>query len=272
VVLSCHGLLFQQRQQGARFYHRWAARRVAAVTAVSEAAARDYAEFLGLALPVTVIENGVPDQVRQPDLGRRVRHELGMPNGAFLFVAIGNLKPEKGYEDLVDAARRLREGAAGVPFVVAIVGDTSDRPYRERLESQVSRLGLESAVRLLGHRSDTPAVYSAADAFVLSSRSEGLPMVLLEAMSAGLPIVATAVGGIPAVLERSAAGLLVEPAHPAALAEGMRRLLSDGRLREELGARAADLARRQYSAAAMAGRYLDLYRWVVARGGEHGGT
>ena len=270
VVLSCHGLLFHQREQGARFHHRWAARRVASVTAVSPVVARDYAEFLHLASPVAVIENGVPIQARQPDLGRGVRNELGITDGVFLFVSIGNLKPEKGYEDLLDAAHRLQQGEAGVPFVVAIIGDASDRGYRNRLESQISRLGLQSVVRLLVHRSGTLAVYSAADAFVLSSRSEGLPMVLLEAMSAGLPIVATAVGGIPAVLERSAAGLLVEPAHPAALAEGMGRLLSDGRLREELGARGADLASREYSAAAMAERYLDVYRRVACARDEHG--
>lgn len=269
VVLSCHGLLLQQRKEGAKFYHRWTARRAAAVTAVSESAARDYTEFLGLAAPPVVIENGVPDQVRQLSLGQRIRHELGIADGVILFVAIGNMKPEKGYEHLVDAAHQLCLDAAGSPFVIAIAGEATDRPYRDRLETQIARLRLESVVRLLGHRSDTTALYSAADAFVLSSRSEGLPMVLLEAMSAGLPVVATAVGGIPTVLKGSGAGLLVEPGRPGALAEGMGRLLRDSTLRKDLGRRAANIARKDYSAAAMAGRYLDLYRRVAGTEGGH---
>ena len=267
VVLTCHGLLFDQRHNGARFHHRLAARSAAAMTAVSTSVARDYTEFLTLTDPVIVIENGIPLVPRRSDLGKAVRCELGLADDVFLFVAVGNVKPEKGFEDLVMAADLLRKGPVRRPFAVAIAGGASDRPSLASLKSLVSQLRLESTVRLLGQREDAAAVYSAADAFVLSSRSEGLPLVLLEAMSAGLPVVATAVGGVPDVLRNSGGGILVEPASPPALAEGMTRLLTGSELCADLGARGAEAVKRRYSAQAMAMNYLAVFRQVLGRDG-----
>lgn len=267
VVLTCHGLLFHQRREGAKLHHRWAARSAAAMTAVSTSVARDYTEFLTLTDPVTVIENGIPIVPRRPDLGKAVRCELGLADDVFLFVAVGNVKPEKGFGDLVVAADLLRRASLPRPFAVAIAGGPDDAQCLSDLQSLISQLRLESTVRLLGQREDTLAIYSAADAFVLSSRSEGLPLVLLEAMSAGLPVVATAVGGVPDVLCDSGGGILVEPASPPALAEGMTRLLTGSELCADLGARGAEAVKRRYSAQAMAMNYLAVFRQVLGRDG-----
>lgn len=267
VVLTCHGLLFHQRREGAKLHHRWAARSAAAVTAVSTSVARDYTQFLTLTDPVIVIENGIPIVPRRSDLGKAVRCELGLADDAFLFAAVGNVKPEKGFGDLVVAADLLRRASLPRPFAVAIAGGPDDAQCLSDLQSLITRLRLEPTVRLLGQREDILAIYSAADAFVLSSRSEGLPLVLLEAMSVGLPVVATAVGGVPDVLRNSGGGILVEPASPPALAEGMAKLLTGSELCADLGARGAEAVKRRYSAQAMAMNYLAVFRQALDRDG-----
>jgi glycosyltransferase involved in cell wall biosynthesis len=233
------------------------------MTAVSTSVARDYTEFLTLTDPVTVIENGIPIVPRRPDLGKAVRCELGLADDVFLFVAVGNVKPEKGFGDLVVAADLLRRASLPRPFAVAIAGGPDDAQCLSDLQSLITRLRLEPTVRLLGQREDTLAIYSAADAFVLSSRSEGLPLVLLEAMSVGLPVVATAVGGVPDVLRYSGGGILVEPASPPALAEGMARLVTGPELCADLGARGIEAVKRRYSAQVMAMNYLAFFERVV---------
>jgi len=203
-------------------------------------------------------------QRRQEQLGAEVRRELGLSDDAFLFVAVGNLVPEKGYEDLLDACGLLRHRPAGRQFVVAVAGQAAQPEYGDLLEARARQLQLESTVRFLGHREDTLALYSAADAFVLASRTEGLPMVLLEAMSAGLPVVASAVGGVPGILRRSRAGLLVEPGTPTSLADAMARILSDSQLRHDLGGAAAEFVRAHYTTRQMAERYLQVFSKVSA--------
>lgn len=262
VVLSCHGLLFGQKERP-RLLERWALHRVAAVTAVSREVARDYAELLGISEPIEVISNGILIRSRDPGLGQEVRNELGLAEDVFLFVAVGNIKPEKGYDDLLVASEHLRHQVQGRRFVVAIAGSASDRACLRNLEDLTAKLGLRSTVKFLGYREDTLALYSAADAYVLPSRTEGLPMALLEAMSVGLPVVATAVGGVPEVLVQSGAGLLVEPRNPVSLAEGMRQLLTCPDARENVGLRGARFVRERHSAAAMARDYLNVYRRVT---------
>jgi glycosyltransferase involved in cell wall biosynthesis len=114
-------------------------------------------------------------------------------------------------------------------------------------------------MHLLGLRDDVADLLASADAFVLPSRSEGLPLALLEAMFAGLPIVATRVGEVPAALADGDAGLLVEPGHPGELAGAIDRLLRDAELARRLGGRARVRALAEFDVTRMAARYESLY-------------
>ncbi len=266
VVMTCHGLLFHQRRR-AKLVQRLAVRDVHAVTAVSEKVAREYAKWLGISKEVTIIENGVPVRSPRAELRAKVRRELKLRDDTFAFIAVGNVKPEKGYEDLVEACHILRRQASGRRLFVAVAGDADDEEYLARLEAKLIHLKLVSAVKFLGYREDTVALYSAADAFVLPSRTEGLPMVLLEAMSMGLPVVASAVGGVPKVLEAPDVGVLVEPASPASLADGMKGLISNPDLCKRLGRGGAALIRKRYAVKEMARNYLLAFLRAVGGGG-----
>jgi glycosyltransferase involved in cell wall biosynthesis len=117
---------------------------------------------------------------------------------------------------------------------------------------------LTERCRFLGFRPDTRALYSAADALVLPSRSEGLPMVVLEAMTAGLPVVATRVGGVSDAVE--ACGLMISPARPGEIAAAMKRLCEDRALASRLGANAKVRALKEFSADRMVDDYLAWYQ------------
>jgi len=131
------------------------------------------------------------------------------------------------------------------------------------LHRRVEERRVQNRFRFLGFRSDTTALYSAADVFVLSSRSEGLPMVILESMMAGLPVLATSVGGVPdAVGDR---GLLVEAANPEQLAFAMERILSEEGLADRLGRRGREHALSTYGVDRMVDDYICCYDALVAR-------
>jgi glycosyltransferase involved in cell wall biosynthesis len=152
----------------------------------------------------------------------------------------------------------------GETFHLVIVGDGDSRP---ELEAMRGSLGAAArAVHLLGARRDTPRLYRAFDLFVLSSRTEGLPLVLPEAMASGLPVLSTAVGGIPLVVVEGETGHLVPAGDATALGAQLARLASpEGRrAAQRMGARGRALALERYSSARMARDYLALY--AAARG------
>lgn len=158
---------------------------------------------------------------------------------ALTLLSVGRLEPVKGHPYLVDAVRRLRE--EGVDVRCRIAGEGSLRP---ELERQITAAGLGDAVELLGPRTagEVVGLMADADVFVLPSvvtpegRREGIPVVLMEAMSTGLAVVSTRTSGIPELVHDSRDGLLVAPRDPAALADAIRRLHDDAGLRARLGA------------------------------------
>ena len=235
------------------------------VTAVSPTAAEEYVRLLGWHGKVEVIDNGTPPIARSVELRVDVRRSLDLADDTFVFLAVGNVKPEKGFNDLLAAAASLRELAAGRKFAVLIAGGAADAECYAGLIARHKALGLDGVVQFLGFRPDTPALYSAADAFVLSSRKEGLPMVLLEAMSSGLPVTATVVGAVPEVIRPNTDGLLVAPTAVDALAHAMYRIMAEPALRVSLGKAARARIAEQYSVPRMAERYLEVY--AVAAGG-----
>jgi glycosyltransferase involved in cell wall biosynthesis len=136
------------------------------------------------------------------------------------------------------------------------VGDGPDRP---QLAAEIRRLELEDSVELAGERSDVPELLAASDVFVLSSRSEGLPVSVLEAMAAELPVVASAVGGLAELIENGVTGVLVPAGDERALAEALGRLVKDPGRRRSLGAAGRARAEAEFDLAAFRRAHLDLY-------------
>jgi glycosyltransferase involved in cell wall biosynthesis len=234
------------------------------LTIVSQAAAdRFVGERIVPRELLTVIPNGVDtEQIAAVPPGTReaLRQELGV-DGAFVWLAVGRYEVAKDYPNMLRAFARVR--ASQPDAVLWIVGRGSLQPETEALAAE---LGLGDAVRFLGVRDDVPRVMSAADGYVMSSAWEGMPMVLLEAAAAGLPIVATTVGGNHEVVVHEETGFLVPPRDDAALAAGMLRLggLAPSE-RRAMGERGREHIRSHYGLARVADRWEEIYRAVLAR-------
>lgn len=167
--------------------------------------------------------------------------------------AIGRLSPEKGFGVLLEALRLLVQGGEDVQL--ALLGEGRERP---ELEARARALGLEGRVCLPGYLPDAGRYLPWFKAFALSSLTEGLPMVILEAMRAGVPIVSTRVGGIPEALDSGRAGILVAPSDAAELASGIRRSLHEGDVPRMVAA-GKQIVSSRYSARAMAKSYCEVY-------------
>ena len=166
----------------------------------------------------------------------------------------------KGHRHLIEALSLLAGRHPRVHVAIAGRGE-----LRDALLARARDLGVAGRVHLIGLRSDVPAVLAAADVFVLPSLSEGLPLALLEAMFAGRPIVASAVGEVSAALAQGAAGMLVPAGDPQALAAALDGLLSEPRRARELGHAAARRAAAEYEISRMVRRYVDLYEEALGR-------
>jgi glycosyltransferase involved in cell wall biosynthesis len=237
---------------------------VDALVAVSEETAtiaRDKREIASHRL--RVIENGIDlDRFVADEKARRAtRAELGIPDDAWVVGTVGRLEPVKNHALLLRAMAPLcRSGAH-----LILVGDGGER---DRLSELSRELPGGPGMHLLGMRRDIPRLLQAMDAFAISSDSEGLPLALLEAMAASLPVVCTAVGGIVSVLEDGVTGLLVPAGDEKALANQLQRLRDDGALATALGEAASELARQRYSLDRTVDRYEQLYRELL--GGRRG--
>lgn len=187
------------------------------------------------------------------------RAELGLRPDNVVAVLVGRLTAQKGVDWFLTAASAVHEVMRESRFL--IVGDG---PERLSLEAQAAALGLGEVVLFLGYRDDVPTLLAASDVFVLSSRSEGLPLALLEAMALGVPPVATRVGGVPDVVRGEQTGILVRPGEPLALAEGMLKLMEDGDAARRLGDEARRHVRRSYGPKQAARRMATAYRAVLA--------
>jgi glycosyltransferase involved in cell wall biosynthesis len=157
-----------------------------------------------------------------------LRRRLGVAAGERIVLTVGRLSQEKGHADALRVFRLLRDRMPAQPLRLLIVGDG---PERRRLGALAGRLGLAQSVIFAGHQDHIAPFYAAADVFLLASHSEGSPNVLLEAMSAGLPVVATRVGGVPELAENGEEALLEDRGDHEALADAVLRLLTDQDLR-----------------------------------------
>jgi glycosyltransferase involved in cell wall biosynthesis len=184
----------------------------------------------------------------------RARHERRPPR----LITVGRLKAPKDFPTLVRAVGALPPAAFDELLVVG------DGPDRGPLAGEVSSLGLDGRIRLLGERADVPALLADADVFVLSSRSEGLPVSVIEAMAAGLPVVASAVGGLHELVVDGETGLLVRPGDPEALADALGHLLADPDYCRQLGDAGRARAETRFDLAPFRRAHVDLYRRELA--------
>ncbi|MFH1569497.1 MAG: glycosyltransferase family 4 protein [Gemmatimonadota bacterium] len=244
---------------------RAAARLCDRIVALTAADAADHVRF-GVAPPehFAVIHSGVDFAPfgAGPLTREEARRGLGIGTGGPVIGTLGRLTAVKGQADLVEAFARLRQRLPEAWLV--LVGDGEERAA---LEGQARSLGVAERVVLPGWRQDVPAALRAMDAFAFPSLNEGMGKALVEAMYAGLPCVATPVGGVPELVEHEVQGLLVPPRNPAALAAALERVLTDAALGERLG-RAARERAAHYGADRMVRRIERLYEELLKeRGG-----
>jgi glycosyltransferase involved in cell wall biosynthesis len=233
----------------------WAMSWMDAVACVSEATAERVRQVGVPAAKVAVIRNALD----------ATAYERGEPGASatggvrFRVGAVGRLSPEKGFDVFVRAAAVVARHRPDVGFILYGEG-----PMRPVLEELIRREGLAGRFILAGFRQDLPAVLPGLDVAVSSSHTEGLPVALMEAMAAGLPVVATRVGGTPEVVADGVTGLLVPANDPAALAAKVMALLDDPR-RTAMGEAGRRRVRDEFTFAAMAERYERLFATVVPR-------
>lgn len=205
-----------------------------------------------------VIPNGIElGRFHPAPAGReRIRRELAIDAGAWVIGTVGRIAPEKNHALLVRAVAPLL--GPGTRLVIA-----GDGPLLPAVTALVGELGVAPFVQLLGARRDVPDILNALDTFVLSSDTEGLPLVVLEAMATGLPVISTRVGGVPNVLDEAQTGLLVPPGDEQALRDRVARLRVNPAENRAIGDRARTAAIERFSAARMQRDYLALYARVL---------
>jgi glycosyltransferase involved in cell wall biosynthesis len=227
---------------------------VTAVTgAIVDTLVRDYGIERSL---VRVIPNGadLPDEEREAELARRWRERFLANPLKPLWVVAGRLEEQKGHDLLLEALVPLLR--IGLDFSLVIAGDGSRRSW---LEQRALSLGLSPRVQFVGQLDDVGPLLAAADGVVLPSRWEGLPLVLLEAMARGRPIVATAVGGVADAIEDGVTGTLVPPNDVGALAAALEHLHRRADRAWRLGQAAAEVAHDRYSWHAVVDAYESVY-------------
>ncbi|MBI4698792.1 MAG: glycosyltransferase [Nitrospirae bacterium] len=171
-----------------------------------------------------------------------ILHKLELTGNNKVVLTLGRLSEEKGHDILIEAFRRVVEK---LPECVLLIAGNG--PDRERLEKQIKSSGMQKKVRLVGLIDDVSEIFKICDIYVNSSRFEGLPISLLEAMAHEKPIVATAVGGNREVIRDGETGLLVPPERPDLLAEGLLKLMEDEKLAAKLAKKAFELFNESYS-------------------------
>ena len=212
---------------------------------------------------IRVIRNGVNATEFTPGPSRLVQDELGLPPDTKIIGAVGNIRRPKAYEILVDAARHVIAARPDVHF--AITGSGTERDVNA-LQARAESARISRNVHFLGFRQSVPERYRSFAAFVSSARSEGLPLSFLEAMSCGIPIVATDNEGSGPLLRETGAGLLSPVDSPVDLAEAILKLLSDSRLSDTLAANGVKAVSDRFSLDRTLEAYEALYQLVMAGG------
>ncbi len=258
IVHTLHNLAEHESDSPGKILQYVAFRAGVAPVAIGQAVADSMRRVYRLA-PRRIIANGIPvaDFALPSESREALRAALALPPGAPTFVAVGRLMEQKNHTALLHAFASDRLRAVGAHLL--LVGDGE---LRRALEDTARELGLEGRIQFLGVRPDVPRLLHAADVFVLASRWEGNPLSVMEAMAAGRPVVATAVGCVPELVSDST-GRLVAPGDVAALESAMFQLACDLPLARAKGAAAARGARERFDSSRMARAYEQLYQELV---------
>lgn len=240
-----------------RAWNRWLAGQADHIVAVSRTAARDYRATYAIAPErITTIPIGtrIPHRIDRDAARRRLAEILGRtPEGPILLHA-GSFTPEKDHAALVEAFAEVAQAHPRAHLVLA-----GDGPLRPATTARVQALGLGARVALPGVRDDLPKLLAGADLFVLSSRTEGIPGVLLEAAAHSVPVVATDVGSVSDIVLEGHTGTLVAPGDPRALAAAIRSSLDDPDCARAFGAAGRECVRRHFELGKVVDRFEDLY-------------
>lgn len=208
---------------------------------------------------VDVIPNGIPKPQFPPAQERdRLRREIAGDSSGLIIITVGRFSRAKGYEDMIKAFQLLRQSAPQPKLLMVGSGGIV-----ETIKHQIETLDLEQSVILTGEREDVPQLLASSDVFASSSHREGLPLAVLEAMMAGLPVVATSVGDIPNVVTKET-GVVVPPHRPELLAEALDDLLKNPKKREAMGKAAYRRAMDEYSVDAWMRKHIALYQQVLS--------
>jgi len=256
-VHTLHNTAEHESDRVGQWIQRFAFRGSVVPIAISQDNATSFERVYGRKCPA-IIPNSIPteDYEKPPEVGRQWRAQQGFDPDAIVLTCVGRLEPQKNPLALVTAFAALRNERAHL----VLMGDGS-------LRTQVidciraNRVGRQ--VHLLGVRRDVPDCLAGSDIFVLGSNWEGNPLAVMEAMAAGLPVVSTAVGGVPELVEEGREGLLVAPGQPADLTSAIRLLVENCDLRQAMGTAARARARAMFGVSGMTGRYAALYRFYL---------
>jgi len=244
LVVTEH-IVGRSHSDGQRALKRYELERADAVTAVCAAVATTLVQDYGVSRErVRVVPNGaeVPDEARELPLAKAWRDRFHATMIRPLWVVVGRLEDQKGHTVLFDALAEVWK--RGLDFTLAVAGDGA---LRGALEQRAEELGLAQKIRFVGQLDDAGPLFAAADAVVLPSLWEGLPLTMLEAMVRARPVVATTVGGIPEVIEHGENGLLVPPGDAMALADALELVHRKTDRAVRLGRAGADLVRSEYT-------------------------
>lgn len=243
-------------------FDRFSLPKASLVVTVCEAFARELATVARVpAEKIRVQHNSVrPAPLPAAEGVRALRERWRIANDHRVILSIGRMSKEKAQADLIEAYKQLCATNPDLHSTLVLVGDG---PEREPLEAAARAPGIAGRVVFAGQVRDVQPFYAMADVFVLPSLSEGSPNVLLEAMAARVPVVATSVGGVPEIVQHEASALLVSPQMPAAMAQAIHQLLTENSLAPRLVENAANLLIDKHSPDQYARSLLKLYHGVI---------
>ncbi len=224
--------------------------------AVSQAVKNHFLSYVPSARDKTiVILNGVNIE-RFQNVNKEKGYEiLNLSPNNFIIGTIGRLSPQKDHINLIKSAKMVISNS-NKPIHFVIVGDGV---LMSSLKKEINDLNLNDRIHLIGHRKEIPEILACFDIFVLSSRWEGLPITLLEAMASAKPVVATSVGGVPELVENGKTGILVPPLNPEQLAMALLKLIEDDTMRTQFGKFALDVVKRKYDIKDYISKHLNYY-------------
>lgn len=258
-IHTVHNLAEHETDAFGRLVHRFAFRNRVLPIGISREVSASVKRMYGLECRA-VIPNCIPvEQYRHnPEDRLRWREQYGFSPDDVVFTCVGRLEPQKNPLLLLQAFAELGDSRAHL----VLSGEGS---LHKSLEAYVRKHNLSERVHLIGKQSDIPSVLAASDMFVLSSDWEGNPLAVMEAMAAGLPVIATHVGGVPELVQSGDQGILVPAGDQIKFANAMQTLLENAETRRTMGCAAQVRAAREFRVERMVEGYANLYREVVKR-------